>query len=204
MATKNNETIHTLTVAEIARQCAAHSLRRVQIVNERAALYAHALKNGGASDSAPIDADEQAAREHAKLLLNGASPASLFSAESGITLDKKLYREMRGIDIALKILTDRDLVERAAEAVEWAEAHGDEWRRAAREITLVAIRLDALERHAQKLLEGCCDLSAVRLPMVMIANTRSISEMPVSDLKVAALAEGIVSNSEIRKAENVE
>jgi hypothetical protein len=203
MMKRTDPNIHDLTAQEIARQVAPLSLRRVQIMNERAALYAHALKNGGGGETSVVDADERAAREHAKFLLNGHAPAML-SMPPDLTRDKILYREQRGIDIALKILSDKDLVARAAEAVEWGESHADEWRRVAREITLAAVRLDALERHARKLLAGCCDLSAVRLPMVMIANARSISDVPIIDLKAAALAENIVSNNEIKKAEHVD
>jgi hypothetical protein len=202
MATKNSETIHELTTAEINRQVKLHHDRYIQIRNERADLYSSALKNGGAAPAPIIDDDETAARQHAKHLLNGAAPESLSSRESGITLDKKLYREMRGIDIAMKILTDKGLVARAAEAVEWAEAHRGEYRALCREMTLTAIRLEAVEARARRLLEGCGDLFAVRLPMVIITNSRSISAIPLGDLKDAALAEGVVSKAEIRKAEN--
>jgi hypothetical protein len=201
MATKTTETIHELTTAEINRQVKLHHDRYIQIRNERADIYSSALKNGAAP--APIiDDDETAARQHAKHLLNGAAPESLSSRESGITLDKKLYREMRGIDIAMKILTDKGLVARAAEAVEWAEAHRGEYRALCREMTLTAIRLEAVEARARRLLEGCGDLFAVRLPMVIITNSRSISAIPLGDLKDAALAEGVVTQAEIRKAEN--
>jgi hypothetical protein len=57
--------IHALTVAEIARQMRLHSERRRQIVNERAAIYASTLKNGSGAETAIVDADERAAREHA-------------------------------------------------------------------------------------------------------------------------------------------
>ena len=57
---------------------------------------------------------------------------------------------MRGIDIALKILDDQELVAKAVEAVEWGEAHGAEWRQLARDITLTAVRLDALDRGARQ------------------------------------------------------
>ena len=177
MNTKNQ--IHALTVSEINRQVAIHSARRRQIVEQRASIYAAAQKNGSASDAPIIDADEKAAREHAKTLLNGAAPASLSALESGVTLDKFLYREMRGIDIALKILDDQELVAKAVEAVEWGEAqHGAEWRQLARDITLTAVRLDALDRGARQLLAGCPDLLAVQLPMTVIVNSRSISRFP--------------------------
>ena len=203
MATKNTETIHALTTAEIGRQVKIHSDRNRQIINERAAMYASALKNGGSGDTPIVDADERAAREHAKSLLNGSAPESL-SLPPEITRDRMLLREQRGIEIALKVLSDKDLAARAAEAVEWAEAHRGEWRSSCREMTLTAIRLEAVEARARQLLGGCGDLFAVRLPMVIITNSRSISAIPLGDLKDAALAEGVVTQGEIRKAQHVE
>src|SRR5439155_14282924 len=105
-----------LTCAEIDRQVRLHSERRRQIINERAAMYASALKNGTSGETPVVDADERAAREHAKGLLNGAAPESL-SLPPEITRDRMLLREQRGIEIALKILTDKSLVSRAADAV---------------------------------------------------------------------------------------
>jgi hypothetical protein len=200
MATKNTE-IHALTTAEIGRQVKIHTDRSQQIKNERAAMYAHALKNGGRVDTPIVDADERAACEHAKSLLNGSAPESL-SLPPEITRDRMLLREQRGIEITLKVLADKTLVARAAEAVEWAEANRGEYRALCREITLTAIKLEAVEARARELLRGCGDLFAVKLPMVIITNSRSISEIPLSDLKDAALAEGVVTQGEIRKAQN--
>src|SRR6266702_1356460 len=102
MATKNTE-IHDLTTAEIGRQVKIHVERSQQIMTERAAMYASALKNGGWRDTPVVDADERAAREHAKSLLNGSAPESL-SLPPEITRDRMLLREQRGIEIVLKIL----------------------------------------------------------------------------------------------------
>src|ERR1035437_4843868 len=162
MAMKNTETeIHELTRAEIGRQVKLHTERRQQIVNDRADMYASALKNGGGGDTPVLDADERAAREHAKRLLNGAAPESL-SLPPEITRDRMLLREQRGIEITLKVLADKDLAARAAEAVEWAEANRGKWRALCHEITLTAIRLEAVEARARRLLGGCGDLFAVR------------------------------------------
>jgi hypothetical protein len=199
MATKNTE-IHTLTTAEIGRQVKIHSDRSRQIINERAAMYANALKNGGSGDTPILDADERAARQHAKSLLNGSAPESL-SLPPEITRDRMLLREQRGIEIVLKILSDKSLVARASEAVEWAEAHGDQWRALCRDIVLSAIKLDALEQSARELLARCPDIFAVRLPMGNKIGGRAISETPISDLKDAALAKGVVTSAEIRKAQ---
>ena len=203
METKNTDTIHALTVAEIVRIDAPFAERELQIQNKRAEIYSTSLKNGGAQSTPIIDDDEKAALQHAKHLLNGNAPNSL-SLPPDITLDKQLYREWRGIKIARKILADKTLVARATEAVEWAEAHRGEWRSLCREMTLTAIRLEAVEARARQLLRGCGDIFAVKLPMVIITNSRSISAIPLSDLKDAALAEGVVSHAEIRKAKHVE
>lgn len=199
MATKNTE-IHALTTAEIGRQVKIHSDRSQQIKNERAAMYASALKNSYSGDTPIVDADERAAREHAKSLLNGSAPESL-SLPPEITRDRMLLREQRGIEIVLKILGDKSLVALATEAVEWAEAHGAQWRALCREITLAAIRLDALERAAQEMIEQCPDIFAVNLPMGNVIGGRAISETPISDLTETALAKGIVTSAEIRKAQ---
>jgi hypothetical protein len=196
---KHTSEIHELTTAEIARQIRGHSERHRQIVAERGSMYAAALKNGGASGFPPlIDDDEKAARLHAKHLLNGAAPESL-SLPPEITRDRMLLREQRGIEIALKILTDQDLTARATEAVQWAEANGDRWRTLCREIVLTTIKLEALKHGASELLGHCPDIFAVRLPMANIA----ISEIPINELTETALTAGVVTSAEIRKAQNV-
>lgn len=203
MAKHTDSEIHKLTTAEIARQVRTHTERRQQILDERHAICVHALKTGATSDAPIVDADERAAREHAKRLLNGSAPESL-SLPPEITRDKILYREQRGIDIALKILTDKGLVARAADAVSWAEANNEKWRALCREIVLTAIKLEALEHSASELLGQCSDIFSVRLPMANVVGGRPISETPIKELTETALAQGVVTSSEIRKAKNVE
>src|SRR5258706_2700293 len=194
--TTTDPEIRALTTAEIARKQGMLSARYQEIVSERAENYRSAQTSG----PAPVfDADERAAVEHARHLLNGAAPESL-SLPPEVTRDRILLREQRGIELAMKILSSKDLAARATEAVRWAEEHGDEWRQLAREITLTAIRLDALERRAVQLLEQCCDVFAIRLPMVNIVGGRPISETPVSDLTEAALAQGVITAAEAKKA----
>jgi hypothetical protein len=120
-----------------------------------------------------------------------------------ISRDRALLRELRGIDIVLKILNDAGLAARAADAVAWAEENADRWQSLCSDIVLTAIRLDALERLAGELLAECCDIFAVRLPMANVIGCRPVSETPVSDLTKVALTEGIITSAEIRKAENV-
>jgi glutaredoxin len=202
MATKNTDDIHALTTAEINRQTREHSERVEQIKNQRAAMFATALKNGAVETPVIFDDDEKAARLQAKGFLNGSAPASLLLPPE-LTLDKTLYREQRAREIVLKILADKGLVARAADAVIWAEKHGDQWRTLCREITLAAIRLEALEHSASELLERCPDIFALRWPMTNVIGGRAISEIPLNELKEIALTEGILSAGDIRKAANV-
>src|SRR3954451_20009604 len=195
---KNTDTIHDLTTAEIARQTAQLVARRQAIIDERAENYKRAPKTPAAI---PIDPDERAAREHAKYLMNGSAPESL-SLPPEISRDRILLREQRGIEIALKILDSKDLVARATEAVQWAEDNGDRWRALCREITLTAIRTATLEENAQRLLSECIDIHSVRLPMANVIGGRPMSDTSLSDLTELALAAGVVTAPEVKKAKS--
>jgi hypothetical protein len=198
MITKHTETIHELTTAEIARKQGPMVARLQEIARERADDY----RNSPNTAPAPVfDADERAAREHARHLLNGAAPESL-SMPPELTRDKILLREQRGIEIAMKILSNKDLVARATEAVQWAEEHADEWRTLCRDVVLSAIRSDALEDRARRLLEQCIDIHSVRLPMANVIGGRPISETPIGELTEAALAAGVITSTEVRKAKS--
>jgi hypothetical protein len=200
MATKQTDEIHQLTTAEISRQATVLAERDREITNELADRYKNALKNGGPTPI--IDADEVAAREHARSLLNGSAPESLSLAPE-LNRDKILYREKRGIAIALKILSSKDLVARAAEAVQWAEEHANEWRALCRDIVLTAVRLDEMENRARHLLEQCGDIHAVRLPMANVIGGRSLCETrSISDLAETALAAGVVTLADVKKAKS--
>jgi hypothetical protein len=199
MSTKHTDPqIHELTTAEISRQQAILAARHREIINERADDYRKAQKAGAPS---VFDADELAARDHARVLLNGAAPESL-SMPLAINRDKMLTREQRGIEIALKVLASKDLVARATEAVQWAEEHDGEWRSLCRDIVLTAVRLNELEDRSQRLLGQCIDVSSITLPMANIIGGRAISETPIGDLTERALAAGVVTSAEVRKAKS--
>jgi hypothetical protein len=205
MATKHTTTtssLHELARAEIARQVAALTERRDEITKERARLYA-AMRKGGIAP-APLDNNELAARHVAKRLLNGSAPDGLApDNNSTITLDQQLSNEQRGIDIALKILSDKALEARAVEAVQWAEANRGKWRDLCREIVMAAIRLDALGEAVRELIDSCPDVSAVTaasMPMGALIERRHLSDMLINELTNEALSAGIVSQSDIKKA----
>jgi hypothetical protein len=200
MSTKqNSDEIHDMTVVEIGRQLTVLAERDRQITNELADRYKNALKNGGAIPI--IDADEQSAREYARSFLNGAAPQSLSMAPE-LDRDKILYREKRGIAIATKILASKDLAARAVEAVAWAEENADKWRELCRDVVLTAIRLDALECSARELIGRCIDIHSVRLPLGNLIGGRAISDTPISDLTERALAAGVVTSAEVKKAKS--
>jgi hypothetical protein len=212
MDTKSSETIHELTRAEIARQIDTHSERRREIVHQRAELFTRVSKSGSPPS---LSIDERAARAHAKQLLNGDAPASLAppSELDFSSLDRQLAVEQRGIDIAIKILGDRELIARAAEAVHWAEEHAHQWRQLVRETIVTAARLEALQRAAARLIDDCVDASAINLPMtnmVCCTSMKSVRHgfsgfLPVTpdDLIEAGLKAGVVTQREIDKAKNV-
>jgi hypothetical protein len=202
MAMKTDETtIHELTRAEIARQIGLHAARRREIVAERAEIYAA----GAHVHPESLSVDERAARAHAKLLLNGSAPASL-TAPAGIdfaSLDRQLLIEERGIDIALKILGEKELLARAAEAVQWAQDHADRWRALVRETILANVKLDALKHAASQMLDQCIDVAAINLPMVNVIGCEWTTSMTPDDLIEAGLKAGIVSQRDVDKAKNV-
>jgi hypothetical protein len=191
--------IHALTAAEITRQIEGYNDRGREIVEERRVLYLNAIKSGGGGTT-PVHPDERAAREYAKCLLNGIAPSWL-TVPPEASRDQILLREQRAIEIVLKILSDQRLAMRASEAVRWAETNADRWQALCRDVVLAAVRLNALERCARELLEQCVDTYAVRLPMGNIIGSRPVSDFSISDLIEAALAEGVATSAEIKKAE---
>jgi hypothetical protein len=188
---------------EIARQVAALTERRNEITKERARLYEVQRKSGSAAS--PLNANELAARNVAKKLLNGSAPDGLVPPDnsSNITLDNQLAVEQRGIDLALKVLSDKDLEAHAVEAVQWSEANRTKWRELCRDVVLTAIRLDALGEAVRELIDSCPDVSAVTaasMPMGALIERRHLSDMLINELTNEALSTGIVSQSDVKKA----
>jgi hypothetical protein len=200
MTAKNTSEIRKLTRAEISSRLTVLHARDVEITNELASRYKNALKNGGAIPI--VDSDEMSAREYARALLDDAAPESLSLAPEP-SRDKILYREKRGIEIATKILSGQDMVERAAEAVQWAEDHAVEWRTLCHDVVVAKIRLDALEECSRRLLDQCIDVASIRLPMVNRVGGRPIADTPTNDLTEIAMAAGLITSTDIRKAKNV-
>jgi hypothetical protein len=203
MATKHTTTtasLHELARAEIARQVQGLTARRDEITKERGRLYA-AMRKGG-TVSAPLDHNELAARNVAKKLLNGSAPEGLVPPDnsSNITLDQQLSNEARGIDIALRVLNDKNLEAKAVAAVQWAEENRAKWRELCRDVVLAAIRLDALGETVREFLESCPDLYAVNMPMGALVERRHLSEMLINEMVSEGLSAGVVTQADIKKA----
>jgi hypothetical protein len=199
MATKQTS-LHELARAEIARQVAALTARRDEITRERGRLYA-AMRKGGIAP-APLDNNEMAARHVAKRLLNGSAPEGLVPPDnsSTITLDQQLSNEQRGIDIALKVLSDKDIEARAVEAVQWSEVNRTKWRELCRDVVLAAIRLDALGETVREFLATCPDLYAVNMPMGAVVERQHLSDMLINEMVSEGLSTGVVTAADIKKA----
>ena len=112
-----------------------------------------------------------------------------------------------------RILSDKELLARAAEAVQWAENHAAEWRALVRETIVAAARLSALESAAARLIDKCVDIDAVNLPMLNLIGRKSMKiaapgfsgfvSITPDDLIEAGLQAGIVTNRDVEKAKNV-
>jgi hypothetical protein len=214
MATAINQSIHDLTRAEIARQLGVLVEQRQQIVEQRAELYQRVSK--GATGPL-LSLDERAARTHAKKLLNGSAPPGLepppLSEFNFSSLDQELAAKQRGTDIAIRILSDKEVAAAAAEAVEWAEAHSVRWRQLAREAIVSSAWMDAVKRALAKLLEQCPDITAINFPManmlgcdgmrVAYPGFSGILDVTSDDLIEAGVKAGIVTKSEIRKVQDI-
>ena len=208
----STDTIHELTRAEIARQISNLAGERARLSERRGELYQRSANSGAAQ---PISPDERAARAYARVRLNGAAPASLEppSELNFGSLDRQLAVEQRGIDIAIKILSDKEVAARATEAVKWSEDNAGKWRGLVREIIVASTRLEALEAAATRMLEQCVDIEAVTLPMVNIIGREEMKvvqsgfsgfmKVKAADLIEAGLNAGVITQREIDKAKNV-
>jgi hypothetical protein len=199
---------HALTLAEARKQSREYSAKLRAVTDELAAILAARTAGRGA---VPIPLTDRArkARERAKEMLNGHSPTWL-SAPQSDERENQLFVEQDAIGFVLKALQDQTLVAEAAEAAAWAQANGKEWRALCREILLAAARLEALTKRAAAFVEG--HVSAP-LPLRHLigdgagiydsgARTVLVHET-LAPLTKAGLEEGIISATELRKAQNV-
>lgn len=192
----------TLTDAEIRRRIAEATARRDVITAELQAIYAEAARSGFSSAMTLVSEDEQRARTIAKSLLAGTKLETppIFPS---VSRERELFVERRAIDLVLKVLNDERLKIRAADALRWHDEHGHEWRALCKQTTLAAVRLAAIERRTAELLYHVDVEYTPPLPMGNLIGRGAAADVPVGDLVKAALAEGIVTHNELKKAEEL-
>jgi hypothetical protein len=186
------------TTLEIRRQIAALNERRAAITVELQAIFAETVKRGVASSS-PIllDDDEKAARQHALSLLSGV--ATDISLPPEVSRERELFRERRGIDLALAVLARKLEDATAAAVAKWWKAQEAKWQALAREMVLAAIRLNALDRRAEAMFTG---IETVHLPPVALGRFIGIvAQTPIHELVAAAMESGVLTRAEIQEVE---
>ena len=213
MKTQSDDIHEKMTRAEIARQIRALVADREQLTARRAELF---TRSSGTASQDSLSVDEIAARAHAKKLLNGNAPPSL-EPPAGLDFsntDRALAVQQRGIDLAVKILSENELVATAAEAVRWQEANSTKWRNLVREIIVSAARLETLEQAAKKMIDECVDINAVNLPMVNLIGCGEemrvggsgyvgFARIRPTDLIEAGLEAGLIKRRDVENAKNI-
>jgi hypothetical protein len=193
---------HPVTLAEIRRAQRDLVARALELRTEGAANY-RALQSGTAP-SRPLSDHERRVTAHIQKMMNGSTPAHLLAP--AVSRDDQIRAELDAIDFVSRDLARREEQVRYDEAEKWVSDNAKEWRALCREIVLAAERLAALEESARQFLlpiEG----THVKIAMgSTIASGLSLLGVgdPLREMRSAALSEKIVSEAEIRKAQNVE
>jgi hypothetical protein len=200
--------ITAAATAEIARQVVDYTQRRRKVTEELASLFA-ARQAGQNVDVVP-PADVVAARERAAEMLNGTAPAFL-KTPVAITREAQLTIERDAIDLVLNIFQREELRANAAEATQWLEQHGAEWRALCAEIVLTALRLRALEKRAVNMRASIGSIAPAALPMSAdigvsgsFLNINGVwGAEPLSRPREAALAAKIITAQQVRDIERI-
>jgi hypothetical protein len=204
MAKTNTDTgtakIEIATRAEISRQIAQLTARRAAVAEQLAAHFeAH-----GYNEPGPPAPDVVAARQHARVLLNGHAPAFL-SEPPTPPVESALRVELAGIDLALKILGSEELAARAVETVAWQETHLAEWKALCANAILAVVRVRALDEQARLLRKSAPSMP--RFPLIDCVGVRMLSpDNPLLEMDrviSAAIGAGILTKRDIEKAEKL-
>lgn len=192
------KTAERLTRAEIRRQSAVFSELDRDLTEQLAAMF-----DGGAGEV--VSGRDAAARARAKQLLNGHGHILPTMAAAGQT-EAEIFIERDAIRLILDALQREDTAVEAIETTEWVIAHAAEWQAIARAWVLAAVSLQKLEARAKSFI----DKAAFHAPPGVLALTEYVGRgaeifVPDASLDItiaAAVAEGVVSQSEIQKAQN--
>jgi hypothetical protein len=193
---------HPSTVAEIRQARRELMARERELRNEGAENY-RALQ-AGTAPSRPLSDHERRVTAHIQKLMNGSTPAHLLAP--AVSRDEQIRAELDAITFVDRDLGRREEQSRYDEAETWVTENDKPWRALCREIVLCATRLASLEERARKMIEP---IQGVWVAMPMGATIGSGLSLlgigdPLLDMRVAALNEKIITESDVRKAQNVE
>jgi hypothetical protein len=194
---------HPLTAAELRQARLAISERKRSLQNEGATNYAS--QKSGSPPSRPLTDHERRVTAHIQLLLNGSTPPHLLIPV--VSRDEQIRAEIDAIDFLDRDLGRQQELAADREAEQWVVQNATQWRALCREIMLAGERLAALEESARQFLMPIESCHGVKIAMgSTIGSGLSLlgTGDPLMDLRAAALKEKIVTESEIRKAQNVE
>jgi hypothetical protein len=192
---------HPSTSAEI-RQVQIQLFERVRALQHEGAANFTAMK-AGSPPSRPLSDHERRVTAHVQHLMNGSTPQHLLLPV--ISRDDQIRAELDAIAFVQRQLNQRMEIALQNEADRWAAENAAEWAALCRELVLTAVRLASLEDRARSVLDHL--QRPVKLAM---GNTigSGLSLLgggdPLAELRTAAIAEKLVTQSDIRKAQNVE
>jgi hypothetical protein len=202
MASKQSEPVighHPTTVAEIRKVRRSLAASENELVEEGRESY-RALQ-AGTAPSRPLSDHERRVTAHIQKLMNGSTPSHLLMP--AVSRDDQIKAERAAIAFVDRDLARQEELARYSEAETWVAENDKSWRALCREIVLCATKLASLEERARKFLEPIEGVW-VAIPMgATIGSGLSLLGIgdPLLDMRAAALKEKIVTDAEIRKAE---
>jgi hypothetical protein len=143
--TTSREEVHAQTVEQIRVLKDQFWAERLEKVAERARLFK--ARQDGMPSISLLPADEVAAHEYAIQKINGHAPDSMRQLQPSTDLDSRLAIEVRGLDLVLDALGQRELAAMATEAFQRATDGSDEYRAMCRDYLLSAEHTLACERR---------------------------------------------------------
>jgi hypothetical protein len=156
----------------------------------------------GTATSRPLSDHERRVTAHIQLMMNGSTPPHLLTP--AISRGEQIRAERDAIAYVQRGLSRQEELARYSEAETWVAENDKPWRALCREIVLCATRLASLEERARKMLEPIEGVWVVMPMGATIASGLSLLGIgdPLIDMRTAALKEKIVTDAEIRKAQN--
>lgn len=197
MAEQQLPTIKALTHQVIREKLASLNTMDADLTSRLAAMYGQP----GSSGPAPAALDRaEKTRDRARALLNGAGhlvpPAPSADGEA------PLFAERDAVRLAISALMREDAEEAAVEAQQRAEALRPEWERLAHEWVIAVAALAAVDTRASAFVDENAGVSfgLALTRWIGFGINLEVRGDSIETIIKAAIAESIVSESEIRKA----